>query len=140
MSTNSRFGTDAVTAATPLTQMKESLATLGHIDIAFGREQIFDLLIGNRAGCLGETSIVLLALGGIFLIWKRVISCRIPVMFIGAVWAMTGIFHLIDPAHYADPSFHIITGGLFLGAIFMATDYVTSPVTRKGMLPEEYRS
>ena len=132
--TNSRFGADAVTTATPLTQMKESLATLGHIDIAFGKEQIFDLLIGNKAGCLGETSIVLLALGGLFLLWKRVISWRIPVIFIGAVWTMTGIFHLIDPAHYANPSFHVITGGLFLGAIFMATDYVTTPVTRKGML------
>jgi len=132
--TSSRFGTDAVTTATPLTQMKESLATLGHIDIAFGKEAIFDLLIGNRAGCLGETSVVLLALGGLFLIWKRVISWRIPVMFIGAVWAMTGIFYLIDPTHYANPAFHVITGGLFIGALFMATDYVTSPVTRKGML------
>ncbi len=132
--TASRFGTDAVTTATPLSRMKDSLATLGHIDIAFGRGEIFDLLIGNRAGCLGETSIVLLALGGLFLIWKRVISWRIPVMFIGAVWAMTGIFHLFDPAHYADPSFHVITGGLFIGAIFMATDYVTSPVTKKGIL------
>ena len=78
--TTSRFGTDAVTTATPLAQMKESLATLGHIDITFGKEQIFDLLIGNRAGSLGETSVILLALGGLFLIWKRVISWRIPVM------------------------------------------------------------
>jgi electron transport complex protein RnfD len=132
--TASRFGTDAVTTATPLSQMKESLATLGHIDIAFGKEQIFDLLIGNRAGCLGETSVVLLALGGLFLVWKRVISWRIPVMFIGAVWAMTGIFYLFDPTHYANPAFHVITGGLFIGAIFMATDYVTSPVTKRGML------
>jgi len=132
--TASRFGTDAVTTATPLSRMKESLATLGHIDMAFGKQEIFDLLIGNRAGCLGETSVILLALGGLFLIWKRVISWRIPVMFIGAVWAMTGIFHLIDPAHYADPSFHVITGGLFIGAFFMATDYVTSPVTKNGML------
>lgn len=132
--TPSRFGTDAVTTATPLSRMKESLATLGHIEMDFGRQEILDLLIGNRAGCLGETSVILLALGGLFLIWKRVISWRIPVMFIGAVWAMTGIFHLMDPSHYADPSFHVITGGLFIGAFFMATDYVTSPVTRNGML------
>jgi electron transport complex protein RnfD len=132
--TASRFGTDAVTTATPLSRMKESLATLGHIDIAFGKEEVLNLLIGNRAGCLGETSVVLLALGGLFLIWKRIISWRIPVMFIGSLWVMTGVFHLIDPAHYANPSFHVITGGLFIGAIFMATDYVTSPVTRSGML------
>jgi electron transport complex protein RnfD len=123
-----------VTTATPLTRMKESLATLGHIDMAFGKKEILDLLIGNRAGCLGETSVILLALGGLFLIWKRVISWRIPVMFIGAVWAMTGVFHLIDPARYANPIFHVITGGLFIGAFFMATDYVTSPVTKNGML------
>jgi electron transport complex protein RnfD len=128
--TASRFGADAVTTATPLTRMKESLATLGHIDMAFGKKEILDLLIGNRAGCLGETSVILLALGGLFLIWKRVIS----VMFIGAVWAMTGVFHLIDPARYANPIFHVITGGLFIGAFFMATDYVTSPVTKNGML------
>jgi electron transport complex protein RnfD len=132
--TASRFGADAVTTATPLTRMKESLATLGHIDMAFGKKEILDLLIGNRAGCLGETSVILLALGGLFLIWKRVISWRIPVMFIGAVWAMTGVFHLIDPARYANPIFHVITGGLFIGAFFMATDYVTSPVTKNGML------
>ena len=132
--TNSKFGLDAETTATPLTLMKESLATLGYIDVAFGREEILDLLIGNRAGCLGETSVLLLALGGLFLIWNKVISWRIPVLFIGAVWVMTGIFHLIDPTHYANPSFHVITGGLFIGAIFMATDYVTSPVTKKGML------
>jgi electron transport complex protein RnfD len=132
--TPSRFGTDAVTTATPLTKMKESLATLGRVDIEFGREEILDLLIGNRAGCLGETSVVLLALGGLFLMWKRVISWRIPVTYLGAVWAMTGIFYLIDPTQYANPSFHVITGGLFLGAIYMATDYVSSPVTKSGML------
>ena len=130
----SRFGLDAVTTATPLTKMKESLEMLGHIDVAFGRQEILDLLVGNRAGCLGETSVVLLALGGIFLIAKRVISWHIPVAFIGMVWLMTGIFHLINPAHYANPVFHVITGGLWIGAVFMATDYVTSPVIRKGML------
>jgi electron transport complex protein RnfD len=132
--TPSKFGTDAVTTATPLTQMKESLATLGHIDIQFGREQILDLLLGNRAGSLGETSVILLALGGLFLILKKVISWRIPVMYIGAVWVITDIFYMIDPTHYANPSFHVITGGLFLGAFFMATDYVSSPVTKRGML------
>ena len=132
--TPSRFGLDAVTTATPLTKMKESLALLGRIDVEFTRAEILDLLIGNRAGCLGETSVVLLVLGGIFLVAKRVISWHIPVAFIAAVWALTGIFHLVDPLRYADPSFHVITGGLIIGAIYMATDYVTSPVMRRGML------
>ncbi len=130
----SKWGLDAVTTATPLARAKESLTTLGHIDVPFGRQEILDLLIGNRAGCLGEVSVVLLLAGGIFLIWKKVISWHIPVSFIATVWAMTGVFFLVDPTHYANPSFHVISGGLFLGAIFMATDYVTSPITGKGML------
>jgi Na+-translocating ferredoxin:NAD+ oxidoreductase subunit D len=130
----SRFGLDAVTTATPLTKVKESLEMLGHIDVTLGRHEILDLLVGNRAGSLGETSVVLLALGGIFLIAKRVISWHIPVAFIGVVWLMTDIFYMINPQHYANPVFHVITGGLWIGAIYMATDYVTSPVIRRGML------
>jgi electron transport complex protein RnfD len=128
------FGVDAVTTATPLTMARESLATLGHIDVPFGTQEVMNLLIGNRGGCLGETSVLLLLAGGLFLIFKKVISWHIPVSFIGTVWGMTGIFYLIDPTRYANPSFHVISGGLMIGALFMATDYVTSPVTKKGML------
>lgn len=132
--TPSRWGMDAVTTATPLSRMRESLISQGRIDIHLTRSEWLDLLIGNRAGCIGEVSVVLLVLGGIFLIAKRVISWHTPVSYILAVWAITGIFHLADPTRYANPSFHVITGGLFIGAIFMATDYVTSPITPKGML------
>ncbi len=128
------WGVDAVTTATPLGMARESLATLGHIDMQFGRREIIDLLVGTRAGCLGEVSVILLLAGGLFLVWKKVISWHIPVSFIATVWIVTGLFHLVDPARYANPVFHVISGGLFLGAIFMATDYVTSPVTRAGML------
>lgn len=130
----SRWGTNAVTTATPLGKAKESLLSLGHIDVHLTRTDVVNLLIGNRAGCIGEVSVVLLLAGGLFLIYKRVISWHIPVAFIGTVWVMTDIFHMIDPTRYADPSFHVITGGLFLGAFFMATDYVTSPITHKGMI------
>lgn len=132
--TNSPWGIDGVTTATPLALAKESLATLGHIDIPFGTRQVVDLLIGFRPGSLGEVSVVLLLLGGLFLIFKKVITWHIPVSFIGTVWVVAAIFHLVDPEHFANPVFHVISGGLFLGAIFMATDYVTSPVTKKGML------
>ncbi len=132
--TSSPWGVDGVTTATPLAAAKESLATLGRIDVAFGKEEIISLLLGFRPGCLGEVSVVLLLIGGLFLIFKKVISWHIPVSFIGTVWVMTGIFHLADPTRFADPTFHVISGGLFLGAIFMATDYVTSPVTKNGML------
>lgn len=130
----SRWGMDAVTTATPLGRIKESLLSQGHIDLNLTQQEWLDLLLGNRAGCLGEVSVALLLAGGIFLIAKRVISWHTPVAFIGIVWILTGIFHLVDPSRYADPSFHIITGGLFIGAFFMATDYVTSPITGKGML------
>ena len=130
----SRWGMDAVTTATPLGRIRESLLSQGHIDLNLTQQEWFDLLLGNRAGCLGEVSVVLLLAGGIFLIAKRIISWHTPFTFIGTVWILTGIFHLVDPSRYADPSFHIITGGLFIGAFFMATDYVTSPITGKGML------
>ena len=106
----------------------------GSIDLHLTQQEWIDLLIGNRAGCLGEVSVVLLLAGGIFLMAKRVISWHTPLAFIGSVWILTGIFHMVDPARYADPSFHVITGGLLIGAFFMATDYVTSPITGKGML------
>ena len=130
----SKWGADAVTTATPLGRIAESLEALGHIEMGFGREEIIKLLIGYKGGCLGEISIILLLAGGLFLIAKKVISWHIPVTFIGSVWVVTGIFHLIDPAHYANPVFHLLTGGLFLGAIFMATDYVTSPMTPLGKI------
>ncbi len=129
-----KYGIDAATTATPLGRIRESVISLGHIDYQVTSNDMLALLIGNRTGSIGEVSVVLLFIGGIFLIAKRVISWHTPVAFIGTVWVMTGIFHLIDPTKYADPTFHVISGGLFLGAIFMATDYVTSPITGKGMI------
>ncbi len=130
----SRWGMEAITTATPLGRIRESLMSRGSIDLHLTQQEWIDLAVGNRAGCLGEVSVVLLLAGGIFLVAKRVISWHTPAAFIGSVWILTGIFHLVDPARYADPSFHVITGGLFIGAFFMATDYVTSPITGKGML------
>lgn len=130
----SKWGMEAITTATPLGRIRESLMSQGRVDLHLTQQEWLDLLIGNRAGCLGEVSVALLLAGGIFLIVKKVISWHTPVAFIGSVWILTGIFHLVDPARYADPSFHIITGGLFIGAFFMATDYVTSPITGRGML------
>ncbi len=132
--TPSAWGLNAVTTATPLGRVREALLSTGRIDVVFTRQEAVDLLIGNRAGSLGEVSVILLLVGGIFLIAKRIITWHTPVAFIASVWAMTGIFHLVNPARYADPSFHVITGGLFIGAFFMATDYVTSPMTPLGKI------
>ena len=130
----SAWGMDAVTTATPLGRAREALLATGSVDAALTRNEAIDLLIGNRAGSLGEVSVILLLIGGIFLLAKRVITWHAPVAFIGSVWAMAGIFHLANPARFADPSFHVLTGGLFLGAFFMATDYVTTPLAPAGKI------
>jgi electron transport complex protein RnfD len=123
-----------VTTATPLGRAREALMSTGQLNVHLTRQEVVDLLIGNRGGSLGEVSVLLLLAGGIFLIAKKVITWHTPLAFIASVWAMTGIFHYANPARYADPSFHVITGGLFLGALFMATDYVTSPITPGGKI------
>ena len=87
-----------------------------------------------RGGCLGEVSVLLLLLGGLVLLRRGIIRWQIPVGFIGSVFVVTGVCRLVDPAHFASPLHHVLNGGLVLGAFFMATDMVTSPVTRRGML------
>lgn len=86
-----------------------------------------DMFLGNIGGCIGETSAILLIIGGLILLWRKVITWHIPVTYIGTVALLTWLFG-------RDPLFHILSGGLMLGAIFMATDMVTSPVTPKGMM------
>jgi electron transport complex protein RnfD len=124
---------DAVTAATPLGMMKDGLMKNGNIDSI---KDVTDasLFIGNVGGSIGEASAVALLIGAALLFYKGYISWHIPVSFIGSSFLFAGIFWLIDPTRYADPVFHILAGGMILGAFFMATDYVTSPMTGKGML------
>lgn len=106
---------DMITSATPLAK-----TTITHFSY-------LDLFLGNRPGCLGEVCALALILGGIYLIFKKVISPIIPLCFVGTVFVFTLILG-------KDPLFHILSGGLLLGAIFMATDYVTSPITFKGKI------
>jgi len=124
---------DAVTGATPLGRMKESLLMHGNLsgiaDIPW-----MDPFLGYVGGSLGEISALALIVGGLYLIARRVITWHIPAGFLGTVAVTAAIFHQIDPARYASPLFHLVTGGLILGAFFMATDLVTSPVTRRGMV------
>lgn len=127
------MGFDAVSSATPLGEMKSAVMLTGQLPemATSGFDRYF---YGLMAGSLGEVSALVLLLGGLFLIFKRVISWHIPVSFIGSVVVMAGIFWLIDPTRYPSPLFHLLTGGLMLGVFFMATDMVTSPITAKGML------
>jgi electron transport complex protein RnfD len=115
---------DIATFATPLGNLKFQNA------VAQGTlTPLRDLFWGNVGGCLGETSAVALLVGGIYLLFKRTIDWRIPLGITISLIVFTGAFWLANPAQYASPLFHLAAGGFFLGALFMATDMVTSPVT-----------
>jgi electron transport complex protein RnfD len=92
-----------------------------------------DLFLGNVAGSLGETSALLLLLGGVYLLIRRYIDWRIPVGILGSVFVFDGILWLANSQKYPDPVFMLLAGGLMLGAWFMATDPVTSPVSPAGI-------
>jgi electron transport complex protein RnfD len=116
---------DAVTQATPLALLKEG-KLLEHISY-------WDLFLGKRSGCLGEVCILALLLGGAFLLWRKYISWHIPFTYIATVGLLTYIF--AGKVNFSgDWLFHILSGGLILGAFFMATDYVTSPLTHSGQI------
>jgi electron transport complex protein RnfD len=93
---------------------------------------LLDLILGNTAGCVGETSGLLILLGGGYLLLRRIIDWRIPAAILGAVTLLSGLLHLLD-ATFPGPLFMLFSGGLLLGAFYMATDPVTSPLTPRGI-------
>ena len=95
---------------------------------------LVDMLLGKMGGSLGEVSALALLLGLAFMLWKKIITWQIPVSILATVFVFTGIMYLVNPVDYASPFVHLLSGGLMLGAIFMATDYVTSPMSKNGML------
>ena len=115
---------DAVTAATPLANMHQGLMP---------DASLWDCFIGNIGGCIGETSVLLLVIGGLYLLIRKVISWHIPVAYLGTVAILSLLFPMgNDPFLWC--AYQLCTGGVMLGAIFMATDYVTSPLTKLGQL------
>ncbi|MDR2858792.1 MAG: RnfABCDGE type electron transport complex subunit D [Mediterranea sp.] len=124
---------DAQTAATPLAIMKGVLHGAHGISLS-QLPDAFSMLIGHKGGCLGEVSVAALLIGLVYMLWKQIISWHIPVSILFTVFAFTGIMHIVHPAVYASPLVHLLSGGLMLGAVFMATDYVTSPMSKSGML------
>ena len=126
-------GVDAMTSATPLNILK--MQGYDALIATFGSQSdlYWNLFIGTRNGSLGETSTLLLLLGGLYLIWKGYVNWQVPVTMIATVAVLTWIF---GPAGFftGDPVFHVMAGGLMLGAFFMATDMVTIPMTIKGQL------
>ena len=113
---------DAMTMATPL-----GLAKFGHHGTAY-----LSLFFGNIGGCLGETSALALLIGFIYLLYHKVIDYRIPVAYMGTTFVFATVLYIVSPGTSQPPLFHILAGGLLIGAVFMATDPVTSPVTSKG--------
>ena len=118
----SASGVDAVSSATPLHHM---------VMPALPEQSILDMFIGNCPGSIGELSALALIAGGVYLVARKVISPRIPLAYIGTVAVVTLVFHKTDDA-LSWMLYQLLSGGLMLGAIFMATDYVTSPVTKVG--------
>jgi len=123
---------DAETAATPLALMKQAIH--GDTSALSQLPSSFDLFIGANGGCIGEVSAAALILGLFYMLWKKIITWHIPVSIIVTIFVFSGLMYIVNPEMYADPISHLLSGGLMLGAIFMATDYVTSPMTHKGML------
>ena len=115
---------DAVTSATPLALWKFSHEPTRTVDLA----------LGTISGSAGETSGLLIAVGGLYLIARNMMNWRIPAAIVGAVVLISGALHLVDPSEYASPGFMVFSGGLLLGAMFMATDPVGSPMTSLGCI------
>ncbi len=127
---------DAITGATPLSIMKHAIKS-GDSSILNQLPDSMHLLLGNNinggAGTIGEVCALALIAGLIFLLFRKVISWHIPISIIATVFIFSGLMHMANPI-YANPLSEILSGGLMLGAIFMATDYVTSPMTHNGQL------
>lgn len=113
---------DAVTGATPMSH-----------DL-LGKTDTVDMLLGATGGSLGEMAAIALIIGGIYMIVKKIITWHIPVSILATVAVFTSLVWLIDPTVCVNPLYHLLGGGLLLGAIFMATDYVTSPMSTQGKL------
>lgn len=114
---------DGYTGATPLAMMK-----FDHM-----QTDPIELLLGTVAGSAGETSALLIVLGGIYLAWRKMLNWQIPVAVLGSAFLFSGFFFLRNPEIYPSPFFTLVSGGLMLGAVFMATDMVSSPVTPMGI-------
>ncbi|MDO9680070.1 MAG: RnfABCDGE type electron transport complex subunit D [Bacteroidales bacterium] len=131
-----REGIDAFSGATALSIVKEGLSKGMTMDQIFEANNFSyaQMLFSKIGGSVGEVSALALLVGLVYLLIRRVIRPHIPLSIIGSVMVLSGIFWIIDPSHNPDPIFTVLTGGILIGSIFMATDYVTSPMSTKGMI------
>ena len=123
---------DATTGATPLATMK--MIAKGEASMSDLGNSLSDMLLGNTGGCLGEVCAIAILIGLVYLLVKKIITWHIPVSILVTVAVFSGLMHLANPTTYVAPQYELLSGGLLLGAVFMATDYVTSPMTHKGQL------
>lgn len=128
------MGVDTISGATPLSFVKEALQKGADASQILSSSQFNDMLLGIKDGSIGEMAGLLLILGGIYLLIRKVITWHIPVFTLGTMALFSAILWWIDPTKYMNPEFHILAGGALLGAIFMATDYVTSPMSKLGQI------
>lgn len=131
MTTWTAPGADAVSTATPLAIIKMGSEVSANISNGHAPVQLFDLLIGRTGGCIGETSAILLLLGGLYLIYRGVITYHVPLTYLLTVAVLTFIFSGMQASMAL---YNLLSGGLFLGAFFMATDYASSPVNTKAQV------
>ena len=125
---------DASSGATPLAMVKGALRSGQSVSDIMPSLNYLDMSIGQMSGSLGEVAAIALLLGGVYMLVRKTITWHIPVAVLGSMALMTGVMHAISPATYMDPLFHLLSGGAILGAVYMATDYVTSPMTAWGKI------
>jgi electron transport complex protein RnfD len=125
---------DVTTGATPLGIVKEAIRNGVKISEIQGLPDQLQMFLGNMSGSLGEISAIALLIGFAYMLFRKIITWHIPVSIIVTIAIFTEILSLGNPERFTGPIFNILTGGVLLGAIFMATDYVTSPMSKRGMI------
>ena len=128
---------DAQTGATPLAMLKEAVTSGQSVTDLLSAESFIgykNMLIGNMGGSLGEVAALALLIGFAYMLFRKIITWHIPVSIFVTVIVFSGILNLCNPSLYAGPVFHLLSGGLMLGAIFMATDYATTPINWRGKI------
>lgn len=128
---------DAATGATPLSLLKEAVKSGQSVNSVLTDDGFVgygNMLLGNMGGSLGEVAAFALLIGFAYMLIRKIITWHIPVTIFLTVFIFSGILNVCNPEQFANPLFHLLSGGLMLGAIFMATDYVTSPMSHKGMI------
>lgn len=128
---------DSFSGATPLGLLKDGLKSgrsLAQIVTDNRIPGYFDMFWGNMSGSLGEISAIAILMGGVYLLWRKIITWHIPVAVLGSILIFEGLLWIVAPGRFMDPLFHLITGGVMLGAFFMATDFTTSTMTPGGKI------